>query len=126
VHREYELTIISAVQRAEAQHKELLDKYEKIFLANNGEIIDRKDWGVKKLCSPINKHYRAQYTFYDFSGDSSQLKEMERLMNIDENILRYMLIQTGQNVDVDKRKAAIAKAEAKADAAASRSKHDEA
>lgn len=123
--REYELTIISNAQKSEAQHKELLEKYEKIFLANDGEVIDKKDWGVKKLCSPINKHYRGQYTFYDFSGDSSQLKELERLMKIDEDILRYMLIQIGENVDIDERKSAIAKAEAKADAA-SRIKHDDA
>ena len=123
--REYELTIITNSQKSETQHKELLDKYEKIFLANDGAIIDKKDWGVKKLSAPIMKQYRGRYTFYGFSGDPTQLSEMERLMKIDEDVLRYMLIQINQDVDIDKRKSEIAKAEAKA-LAASKQKQEEA
>jgi hypothetical protein len=47
------------------------------------------------------------------------LKEAERLLRIDENILRYLDVLIGKNVDVEKRKLEIAKAEASAAASQS-------
>ena len=61
---------------------------------------------------PIKKNFRGKYVFYDFTGQSKNVKEAERLMGIDDKVLRFLTVRIGENVDVDKRKAAIAKAEA--------------
>tara|TARA_Y100000991_G_scaffold215499_1_gene206158 strand:+ start:1346 stop:1729 length:384 start_codon:yes stop_codon:yes gene_type:complete len=115
--REYELTIIASAHLNEEDHRQLIEKYEGIFLADGGEVVLKNDWGVKRLAYSIKGHFKGHYSFYDFIGSSDHLKEAERLMRIDENILRYMVINIGEDADADERKAEIAKAEAAAAAA---------
>ena len=112
--REYELTIIANAQLGEEDHRKLIEKYEAIFLDDGGEVVLKNDWGVKRLAYPIKNHYRGRYCFYDFIGKAEHLKEAERLMRIDENILRYLVVKIGENTNLDDRKAEIAKAEAAA------------
>ena len=115
--REYEFTIISNAQLNEQDTEKLLEKYEKIFTADGGQVIQKDSWGSKKLAFGMKNHYRGIYTCYDYVGKPESLAETERLMRIDDDILRYMSIRLGEDVDVETRKAEIAKAEAQAAAA---------
>ena len=113
--REYELTIIVNPQLSDEDNKKILDKYESVFLrAEGSEIIIKNDWGVKKLAYSIKRQFRGRYVFYDFIGLPANLAEAERLMRIDDDILRYMSVRLGENVNVDQRKAELAKKEAAA------------
>ena len=112
--KEYELTIIVQSQLSEEKSREILEKYEGILLGDDGEIVVKSDWGVKKMAFPIKKQFRGHYHFYDFLANPANLAEAERVMRIDEDVLRYMLINIGEDADVDVRKAEIAKAEAAA------------
>lgn len=108
--REYEMTVISRADIAEQDTTKLLAKYEKLMVADGGEILKKDSWGSKKIAFPIKKHHRGVYTSYDFVGTSANLTEMERLMRIDEDVLRYMSVQIGQDVDVAVRKDQLVKA----------------
>lgn len=112
--REYEFIIIVNAQLSEEETKKVQDKYESIFLSTDGEVVVKSDWGVKKLAFPINKQFRGRYLFYDFLGNPKKLDEAQRLMRIDENILRYLLVRIGEDADIDERKAELAKQEAAA------------
>jgi len=112
--REYEFIVILSASLSEEETKKIQDKYEAIFLAGDGEIVVKNDWGVKKLAFPINKQFRGRYFFYDFLGDPNKLDEVQRLMRIDENVLRYLLVRIGDNANLDERKAELAKQEAAA------------
>jgi small subunit ribosomal protein S6 len=115
--KEYELVVIFNSQLSEEAFKKLVDKYESIFLADDGEIIKKNDWGTKKLAYAIKGNFRGRYLFYDFVGYSKHIKEAERLMGFDESVLRYFLIRIDEDIDVDKRKVELAKLEALASAA---------
>jgi small subunit ribosomal protein S6 len=108
--REYEITVISRSDLPEAETAKLLSKYEKLMIADGGEILKKDLWGSKKIAFPMKKHHRGIYTMYDFVGTPANLTEMERLMRIDEHVLRYMSVQVGQDVDVAVRKDQLAKA----------------
>ena len=112
--REYELTLITAQQPSEADLRMLHDRYEAIFLADGGEIVRKDDWGVKKLAFPIKKHFRGHYMHYDFVGKPENLAEAERLMRIDEAVLRQLAVRIGENVNVEERRVELAKAAAAA------------
>lgn len=112
--REYEFTMIANGQLPDEEMKKLVQKYEKIILGDKGEVIKKDVWGTKKMAFPINKNFRGHYVHYDLTSDPKDLAEAERLMRIDEDVLRYMSVKLGENVDVNERKAEIAKAEAEA------------
>lgn len=110
--REYEFTVIASTQIGDDERKKLFEKYENLLLADGGEVIVKKDWGTKKLAFPINRQFRGHFVNYDLTARKEHLAEVERLMRIDENILRYLSIKLGENVDVDARKKELAKKEA--------------
>ena len=117
--REYELTIIARADLPESESTKLLSKYEKLMTAEGGEILQKSNWGVKKLAFPMKKSFRGSYVNYDFIGSPANLAKMERLMRIDDDLLRYMSVYIGQNVDVSKRKEQLAKIASAAREAAS-------
>lgn len=116
--REYELTIIARADLPEPESAKLLSKYEKLMTSDGGEILQKSNWGVKKLAFPMKKSFRGTYVNYDFVGTASNLSEMERLMRIDDDVLRYMSVYLGQNVNVATRKEQLAKIAAAAREAA--------
>jgi small subunit ribosomal protein S6 len=116
--REYELTIIARAELPESEGTKLLGKYEKLMTADGGEILQKSVWGAKKLAFPMKKSFRGNYVNYDFIGTSANLAEMERLMRIDDDVLRYMSVYVAQDVDVADRKEQLAKIAAAAREAA--------
>ena len=110
--REYEFTVITNPYMQEEEAKQLVEKYETMLLAGGGEVIRKNDWGAKKLAFPIKKQYRGRYLHYDFIGKPENLAQVERLMRIDDNVLRYLSVRVGENVNVDERKAQLAKQDA--------------
>ncbi len=107
--REYELTLIAKADLPEEEMSKIQGKYEALMVKDGGEILKKDLWGTRKMCHPINKQHRGCYVFYDFVGRTNHLTEMERLMRIDENVLRYMSVSLGGNVDVEARKVELAK-----------------
>ncbi|MEY4631625.1 MAG: hypothetical protein RIQ81_1745 [Pseudomonadota bacterium] len=105
--REYEMTFITRADVPESEFHGILSKYEKYMTADGGEILKKDIWGSRKLTYPINKQYRGNYVSYDFAGMPEHLTEMERLMRIDENVLRYLSVLLNKQVDVAKRKVEI-------------------
>ena len=114
MHREYEVTIVFNAQLSPDVFKKSVEKYEGILLADGGQVIKKDEWGVKKLAYPIKKQFRGRDVHYDLLCKPEHLKEAERLMRIDENVLRYLNIVLGEKVDVESRRIELAKAEAKA------------
>jgi small subunit ribosomal protein S6 len=112
--REYELTVVINSQLPEEEIKKLHKKYEGLLLQEGGEMIKKSHWGNKKLAFPIKKHFRGNFVHYDLTTLPGLLAEAERLMRIDENVMRYLSIRLGENVDPVERKAQLAKLEARA------------
>ncbi len=84
----YEITFIS---------KDAIDDVKKQIENFNGEIIDSLDLGRKKFAYPIKKEVAGLYTSYVFTIDSEKLNELEKKLRLNNNILRFLIIQTKLN-----------------------------
>ncbi len=116
--REYDFTIITKGDLSEGDTAKVLQGYEGLMVAGGGEVLKREDWGSKKLAYPIGKSFRGTYVNYDFVGTPASVAEMERLMRIDDNVLRYLVVRTDESAegitDIEARKAEMAKQEREA------------
>ncbi|MBP6217604.1 MAG: 30S ribosomal protein S6 [Oligoflexales bacterium] len=112
--REYEFTVIFGPQLQDEESKKLQKKYETILLGKDGELIKKSDWGSRKLAFAMKGQYKGRYVHYDLTTTPDRLAEAERLMRIDEGVLRYLSVRVGENIDVEARKLELAKAEAQA------------
>lgn len=113
--REYDFTVITKGDLTEGDHASLLANYETLMVKDGGEILKKDEWGVKKLAFPIKKSFRGHYVNYDFVGRPEHLAEVQRLMRIDDNVLRFLVVRLDEEsegiTDIAARKADIAKAE---------------
>jgi small subunit ribosomal protein S6 len=92
--RHYELTLIVDSQAGDEAVTQTVGKYE-TFLTDSGAepvIADRR--GVRKLAYEVKKHLQADYTYIQFSsGEVSMIHEMDRLLRLDQSVLRHMFIK---------------------------------
>jgi len=116
--REYDFTIITRGDLGEGDNAKVLEGYESLMTKDGGEILKRDEWGGKRLAFPIKKLFRGNYVNYDFVGAPENLAEMERLMRIDDNVLRYLVVRVDEGhegtIDIEARKTELAKQEQEA------------
>lgn len=71
---------------------ETVEKFVSL-VQKNGEIIDVTEWGKRRFEYPINDKNEGYYTIVTFRAAPSFPAEFERLLNIDENIMRSFIIK---------------------------------
>lgn len=68
-----------------------------------GEAVKVDEWGKRRLAYIIQKYQEGYYFLVNFSGDPQIPKEVERILKLNENVLRL------QTIRVKKKKTPIAK-----------------
>ena len=88
----YESLFIVDLSNGEEAAKATVAKFTDL-IAKNGEIIDIADWGKRRLAYAINDMTEGYYTVVTFKSESSFPVELERLYNIDESIMRDIVLK---------------------------------
>ncbi len=88
----YESLFVVDLSSGEEAAKETVTKFTSLIAAN-GEIIDIADWGKRRLAYPINDMNEGYYTVVTFKAPASFIAELDRLFNIDEAIMRKLVIR---------------------------------
>ncbi len=88
----YELMFVVDLSDGEDAVKATVEKFTNLIAAN-GEISDVAEWGKRRLAYPINDKNEGYYGVVNFKSASDFPAEIERLMNIDEAIMRSMIIR---------------------------------
>ena len=93
----YELTYIIDTALEETARKELIEKVSALIAANGGEVekVDEEPWGkgAKRLAYPINYKTEGYYVLTTFAAASELPRELERNLNNDEGILRFLVVR---------------------------------
>ncbi len=88
----YELLFIADVACESAETEATVRKFVSLVEAN-GEIIDKVEWGKRRLEYPINDKKEGYYTVVTFRADPEFPAELERLLNIDEKVMRLIIVK---------------------------------
>lgn len=90
----YELTYIIDTSLEETARKELIEKFIGIIQQNGGgvEKVD-ETWGKRRLAYPINDMMEGYYVQVTFKGEGELPREIERNLEINESVLRYLVIK---------------------------------
>ena len=79
-------------------------------IAANAEFVEVNEWGKRRLAYPINDKLEGYYVIVTFKAEPAFIAEIERRFNIDETIMRYLVVK----LDFDAAVKAAEKAAAKA------------
>ena len=88
----YETLFIVDVTGGEEAAKATVSKFTDI-IARNAEIVEVSDWGKRRLAYPINDQPEGYYTVVTFKAEPAFPTELERLFNIDETVMRSMVLK---------------------------------
>ena len=88
----YEVMFIADVSNGEAATEATVGKFVSLIEAN-AEVIDVAKWGKRRLAYPINDMPEGFYTVVTFKAEPSFPSELERLMNIDESVMRSLVLR---------------------------------
>ncbi len=88
----YETMFIVDVTNGEEAAKATVAKFTDI-IAKNAEIVEVAEWGKRRLAYLINDKPEDYYTVVTFKSEAEFPAELERLYNIDENVMRSMVLR---------------------------------
>ena len=89
----YELTYIINPVLEENQTKEIIAKYKTLIEENGGEIDQIDEWGIRELAYDIDGKHSGYYVNAYFTAPGDIVGRIERSMNIDDNILRNLVLK---------------------------------
>ncbi len=92
----YEHVFIARQDLAPNQVDELTDKYAAIIEKDGGKVTKRENWGLRNLAYRIQKNRKGYYVLMNIDAPADAVKEMERLIRVDEDIIRHLTIKVDQ------------------------------
>ena len=90
--RNYEIMYILKPDYDEEKIGEFATKYSNIILNNQGEIISEERWGRRRLAYEIKDLREGFYILVNFKSEAKVPTELDRVMKISDEILRFMII----------------------------------
>ncbi len=89
--RDYEAVYIfrsSAEEEVDAK----LERFHGIVSGDGGELAAVEHWGKRHLSYPIQKEATGYYVVAQFTCEPSAVEELERLLRLDEDLLRHLIV----------------------------------
>ena len=108
----YECLFIVDVTKGETVTDATVNKFTSLIEAN-AEVVDVAKWGKRRLAYAINDMPEGYYVVVTFKSAPEFPSELERLMNIDETVMRSLTLRLEYDA-AEKKAAKIAAAEAAA------------
>jgi small subunit ribosomal protein S6 len=90
--RLYESVIIARQDVSTTQVETLIDEFSAIIEKSGGSIHKKEFWGLRGLAYRIKKNRKGHYVMLNIETDSETLNEFERIMGLNEDVLRFMTI----------------------------------
>ena len=89
----YETVFIVRQDMSPTQVEAMADSYAELVGQYEGSVVKREMWGLRNLAFRMNKNRKGHYVMMHLDTPPAAIAEMERLMRISEDVLRYMTIR---------------------------------
>lgn len=67
---------------------------------DNGKLVKVESWGRRRLAYPVAKQRKGVYVFVKYVGRGGLVQELERNLKLQDAVLKFQTVQTGDDVDV--------------------------
>ena len=91
--KQYELLFVVKPTLTEEETKAEIATVQASIEKDGGDIVVTDDMGMKKLAYEVAKVNRGYYTVFYFNAKPASISEIERLLRINENILKFMTVK---------------------------------
>jgi small subunit ribosomal protein S6 len=110
--REYETTFIVQPEISDEGREALCQKLDAALEKQGSIRLMLDDVGKRKLAYEIKKFQKGHYATLTYLDDGRAVKEIERLLRLEESVLRFLTVQVSDEViDIEARKTEAAEQE---------------
>ena len=110
--REYEINIIVQPEISEEGSAAILGRLDEALESTSIRLCC-DDLGKRKLAYEINRFQKGHYYLLSFLDDGQAVPSLERMLRLDESVLRFLTVKVSDHVaDVEARKSEAAEREA--------------
>lgn len=88
---QYELIYIIKTSLEEEARKELIARFNALIESNGGKVSKVDEWGKRRLAYEIDDMMEGYYVLVQFDAESSLPRELERNLEISEEVMRYLV-----------------------------------
>ena len=92
----YESVFIARQDVSAAQVESLADDFSKVIEDGGGKVAKKESWGLRTLAYKIKNNRKGHYTLFNIDAPAPAVQEMERLMLINEDVLRYLTVKVDE------------------------------
>ena len=89
----YELIYVIDTAMEESARNELIARFNGMIEADGGKVEKVEEWGKRRLAYAINYKTEGYYVLVNFTANAELPREIERVMQINESILRYLTVK---------------------------------
>jgi len=89
----YEHVVISRQDISPQQAEALNDQIKAIIEEHGGTVAKIEYWGLRNLTYRIKKNRKGHYSLLALDAPPAAVRELERQLSINEDVLRYMTIR---------------------------------
>ena len=97
----YETVFITDPDIPEEDLDKITERLTGIVDNFNGKIIGVKKWGKRKLAYRVKKRSKGYYFILNFLGDRALTTELERVLKLDDRILKYLTLKADEDAELD-------------------------
>jgi len=97
--RQYETIYIVNPNLDADSLKEVVTKFSNLIKKLKGHTVNVKEWGKRRLAYDVKKFDRGYYVVLDFCGLPGVVQELERGLDLDDRVLKYLTVKMGEDVD---------------------------
>lgn len=90
-YRTYELVYILNPELRDEDLEAANQRVHQSIDRNDGRVVFENHWGYRKLAYPIAKKNQGYYVLLHLDVDPENVASIERLLNLDENVMRYLV-----------------------------------
>ena len=89
----YETVFIARQDATAAQVETLTESFAAIITEQGGKMTKKEYWGLRSLTYRIKKNRKGHYMLLNIDASPAAVKEMERNMRINEDVLRLLTVR---------------------------------
>jgi len=89
----YELMLLLDPFLEDPENEAQVEKAQEQIKRRGGTVTHVDLWGKRRLAYPIEKKQEGYYALFSFEGDihGSEIAELERMLRLDEKVMRVMV-----------------------------------
>ncbi|MEL6610783.1 MAG: 30S ribosomal protein S6 [Bacteroidota bacterium] len=89
----YELMYVINPVLSDDQTKNMVDRVQNYLRENDADVVHTEEMGSQRLAYPIQKKRNGYYVVTNFRGDGTFIAKLERALQINDDILRHLVLR---------------------------------